>query len=583
MATRAPGSPRRSPRRSPRIVRVAQKQYDDWTVDEEGYDEEVGGGGICHLIADEIVEVLDKHDVMATTVSSSHEVHVYVVARVPTGVWQIDIRPHVYERGGGYSWTKIPGVTFDASDVEVDRLSSNPRDFKEYVEDWQSDDEPDDEDTAGHGDAGAVEAGWRASLSNPDDVDRIVLGDMDHIVERAMAAGAKAPLEYIGAGMTSVVLRSGAQSYKVARNLSPTRHANFEDEAEFFAACMRVAWVREHVAELRGFDAQRLVIVKAYVPRDPTMRLSQYEHSLWEVHKKIERLMLPHGWGAPEFKNDSYIPTARGAVLVDGTFTQRCGKTLLKYARDLLDGRRPWWTETPRDLGFALRMEVGRTLTPEEIAPLEARLSAQHGDAATVRRKHGDTEREPLPSDVAEAFTALGRTQRGDPESAMNRVQEATGGGVMAYAVEHVGDLTHRMSHMAGWSGGGGDGYEYVHEKVKSCLRSLRNKYGFEREAHKNFENNARYQGVSIDKFMIGVNAALAGYVAEHRKIPVYNRAQWLARQAAIDLGQMKIRDTIWDLGALDDLLATKDKWRAAAFEYKRGADGELLQFPWPA
>ncbi|MGA7119683.1 MAG: GNAT family N-acetyltransferase, partial [Polyangiaceae bacterium] len=167
-----PGIPPEIAKALPEIVRVAQKQYDDWTVDEEGYDEEVGGGGICHLIADEIVEVLDKHDVMATTVSSSHEVHVYVVARVPTGVWQIDIRPHVYERGGGYSWTKIPGVTFDASDVEVDRLSSNPRDFKEYVEDWQSDDEPDDEDTAGHGDAGAVEAGWRASLSNPDDVDR---------------------------------------------------------------------------------------------------------------------------------------------------------------------------------------------------------------------------------------------------------------------------------------------------------------------------------------------------------------------------------------------------------------------------
>jgi hypothetical protein len=121
----------------PDIVRVAQAEYDAWQQDNDGYDEEVGGGGICHLIADRISEILTNYlEIPSTTVSSTHEVHVYVVAKLPSGVWLVDIRPENYERGGGYTWTKIEGVVFDASDVTIDRLSRDPEDFeREYCDD----------------------------------------------------------------------------------------------------------------------------------------------------------------------------------------------------------------------------------------------------------------------------------------------------------------------------------------------------------------------------------------------------------------------------------------------------------------
>jgi len=131
----------------PDLVRVAQEQYDSWQQDEEGYDEGVGSGGICHLIADDLLRVLDAQGIVCTTVSSHHEVHVYVVLKIGhspdqddeprgehDGVWEIDLRPHIYERGGGYTWTKIPDVTFDETDFTIDRLSPFPEDFREYTD-----------------------------------------------------------------------------------------------------------------------------------------------------------------------------------------------------------------------------------------------------------------------------------------------------------------------------------------------------------------------------------------------------------------------------------------------------------------
>lgn len=212
------------------------------------------------------------------------------------------------------------------------------------------------------------------ALINPEDVPDIVGPELDDVVARALGAGADLPLEYVGAGMTGVVLRHGGRSYKVARRLTDTTHALFEAEAEFFAACARVPEVAEHVAPLEAFDPWGLTIVKLFIARDPDVRLWQYEDSLWELHRRIEDLMIPYGWTAPEYKTDSYVPTARGPILVDGTFAHRVGQVLLAYATDLLDGRRPWWSETPGDLAFALRVEVGRSITAEQAAPLLARL-----------------------------------------------------------------------------------------------------------------------------------------------------------------------------------------------------------------
>lgn len=178
-----------------------------------------------------------------------------------------------------------------------------------------------------------------------------------------------------------------------------------------------------------------------------------------------------------------------------------------------------------------------------------------------------------LEPDAIAAFKALGDAQRGAPEQAMLNVQHAMGGGVLNPVVEHVGDITHRMSHMAQY------GTAMGREKVEKTYRWLTHRYGFEREFEENLRNNAQYRDVPVDQFRADVTRLLKKYAEAHAKLPVYNRAQWLARQAAIDVGYQR-----WDKAAdaLQQLLTMapdEDTWSQHAFEVHRDPAGHLQQW----
>ncbi len=114
----------------PQLVAAAQGVYDEW----DGDDEDLGGGGICDLIADEMASVLANEGFEAASVLASvGENHIFVVAQTDDGVFSVDIPPGVYETGSGYSWTKIEGVVFEPRDIVIARLSSDPDDFDEYA------------------------------------------------------------------------------------------------------------------------------------------------------------------------------------------------------------------------------------------------------------------------------------------------------------------------------------------------------------------------------------------------------------------------------------------------------------------
>lgn len=120
-----------------RMAQAAQKVYDEWDQsDKEHGDPELGFGGICQDIAEEIAGVLDKHGIESGTVSQTQgDQHVYTIARVEEGVFEIDIHPSTYERGGGYYWTKIPDVKFSADDIAVSLIDTDPKKFEELMED----------------------------------------------------------------------------------------------------------------------------------------------------------------------------------------------------------------------------------------------------------------------------------------------------------------------------------------------------------------------------------------------------------------------------------------------------------------
>jgi hypothetical protein len=117
-----------------RLALSAQKVYDEWAQDENGYCDMLGEGGICQDIADAMADVLINNGIECGTVfQESGEQHVYVVARTEDGVYNVDIPPYLYETGGGYCWKKIPDVEFDERYLVINRLSSDPDEYYDYI------------------------------------------------------------------------------------------------------------------------------------------------------------------------------------------------------------------------------------------------------------------------------------------------------------------------------------------------------------------------------------------------------------------------------------------------------------------
>lgn len=117
----------------PQILAAAQKEYDSWAQDEEGHDEELGFGGLCQDIAEQISSVIIGAGIDAGTMHAEiGEQHVWTICKIDEGVYEVDIPPSVYETGGGYSWKKIPDVTFDAGDLVIHRIDPDPESFENY-------------------------------------------------------------------------------------------------------------------------------------------------------------------------------------------------------------------------------------------------------------------------------------------------------------------------------------------------------------------------------------------------------------------------------------------------------------------
>lgn len=115
------------------ISQIGQKEYDAWSQDDTGYDEEVGFGGICHLIADQIVYYLNSTGFESVSHSLDSEVHVLVIVKLQDGVYALDIPYNYYEAGAGYVWKKKPNIIFDKTFVTLNKISGKIEDFEQYL------------------------------------------------------------------------------------------------------------------------------------------------------------------------------------------------------------------------------------------------------------------------------------------------------------------------------------------------------------------------------------------------------------------------------------------------------------------
>lgn len=118
----------------PALARAAQEVYDNWEIGEDGGDD-YGGGGICDDVASAMSLVVSRalgDDVNIVDGGHDGDDHAFIIVLTDTEAVAVDIPPGVYERGGGYSWKKIPGVRFDAGDVVLDPLDRRDFDGEDF-------------------------------------------------------------------------------------------------------------------------------------------------------------------------------------------------------------------------------------------------------------------------------------------------------------------------------------------------------------------------------------------------------------------------------------------------------------------
>ena len=192
-----------------------------------------------------------------------------------------------------------------------------------------------------------------------------------------------------------------------------------------------------------------------------------------------------------------------------------------------------------------------------------------------------ENEKTELPDNVGKAFSDLGGQQRGLPERTMIKAQTTLGGGVLGFALEHVGDIIHRMTHHANY----GQFYpDLAREKTKKTLGVLTNRYGFMREHEENMQANIRYRtekdpNFDEQEYREKVDAVLKQYSAEHAKLVPYNRLQRAAIRASVLLGQKQITQCVRMLQMIDTLAMSDEDFNKAAAEYTLDDQGNPLPY----
>lgn len=106
----------------PRLAEAAQAVIDAWEQDAEGWDEEYGEGGPCDDVASALSEAVYNAIPGVEVVDGGHDGddHAYIIVYDESDAFAVDVPPHVYESGGGYSWQKLEGASVTADDVIIE-------------------------------------------------------------------------------------------------------------------------------------------------------------------------------------------------------------------------------------------------------------------------------------------------------------------------------------------------------------------------------------------------------------------------------------------------------------------------------
>lgn len=115
-----------------KMATAAQEVIDEWDQDEEGYDEEIGTGGVCDQVSSAISGVISEAipEAEFTDGGQDGDDHAFLIVYDDQESYAVDIPPRVYETGGGYSWKKIENAVVTADDIVIEKVD------RDLIGDW---------------------------------------------------------------------------------------------------------------------------------------------------------------------------------------------------------------------------------------------------------------------------------------------------------------------------------------------------------------------------------------------------------------------------------------------------------------
>ncbi|MEX2603318.1 MAG: hypothetical protein WD361_03905, partial [Gracilimonas sp.] len=220
----------------------------------------------------------------------------------------------------------------------------------------------------------------------------------------------------------------------------------------------------------------------------------------------------------------------------------------VRYAHMIINGRFPEAepaiaTSAETSYEYARYVLHGRFPAGEEAIADHPRYAREYKEYIDILRSQLEVKEDTNMDNRDELFQRTANAQRGTPEKIMVGLQHKMGGGVYSVIIEHVGDITHRISEYFSQLQGQ---QENVKEKVTRGLRYLNHPYGFEKEMQQNMRNNYNFyveeKGMtkSFNEWTNEIKEGCKRYAEAHKKIPVWNEPQLWAREAAIAIG-------LWD------------------------------------
>lgn len=178
---------------------------------------------------------------------------------------------------------------------------------------------------------------------------------------------------------------------------------------------------------------------------------------------------------------------------------------------------------------------------------VSAELPMPSREGETITR--GGKERVVVHPDAVRAFRAVATQRHGDARASSLRVLKSPGAATGTSV--HLSNILH---HLTAAAHEGHVNQGTLKDTIGKAVRAL---------------PGTRYEKIDTKE--------LQNFREAHARLPVYNRPQWLAREAAIAFGEKRLADAQSRLNELNQLANQKD-FAHQALSFKRGGDGKLAQ-----